>query len=372
MRLALSNIAHDRTRFGVTVLGIMFAVFLMLFQGSVLVGFMSASSKLIDSTDADLWITGRGVQCFEFPVVIERRIAEIAKSVAGVTETGRICTRQAQFRKVDGSSQLVVLIGADPEAGPGIPQPRDASEPLVTLPEGLVLDGSNADALNVNRLPLEVELNDMRARVVDITSGFSSFIGSPYVFASYPDAARYMNLRPDDTMFVLVRLDHSASPRRVIRELQSRLPNVDVWTREEFSDRARRYWITQTGAGGAILMAAALGFVVGMAIASQSIYAVTMENIEEFATLRALGASNLFVRRIIVMQAIFCGAAGYVLGLLLASPAIRATQHTIAWIRTPWWLPAGSVIPTLAMCVLASVISVRSALRIEPARVFRA
>jgi putative ABC transport system permease protein len=74
MRLAWYNIAHDRTRFLVTVLGITCAVFLMIFQGSILLGFLQASSRIIDSTDADLWITGRGVQCFEFPVSVERRL----------------------------------------------------------------------------------------------------------------------------------------------------------------------------------------------------------------------------------------------------------------------------------------------------------
>ena len=89
MRLAWQNIAHDRTRFLVTVLGITCAVFLMVFQGSILLGFLQAASKIVDSTDADLWITGRGVQCFEFPVPVERRLGPIAHSIRGVAKPGR-------------------------------------------------------------------------------------------------------------------------------------------------------------------------------------------------------------------------------------------------------------------------------------------
>lgn len=372
MRLAWHNIAHDRTRFAVTVLGITCAVFLMVFQGSVLAGFLLASSKIIDSTDADLWITGRGVQCFEFPVAIEARIAEIARGVPGVAETSRICTRQVQLRKADGNSQLVVLLGADPEVGPRFPLPRLSTAPGVIAPEGLVVDRSNARLLNIGSLPAAVEVNDLRADVVAETSGFSSFLGSPYVFTSYRDGARYIQLRPEDTMFVLVRLVPDTSVPAVISRLKARLPNVDVWTRDQFSRQASQYWVSQTGAGGAILMAAVLGFIVGLAVASQAIYAVTMENIEEFATLKALGASNFFVQRIIITQALLCGLVGYILGVLLTAPMIRAAQSGIAWILTPWWLPVGASIPTMAMCVLASVVSVRSALRVEPARVFRA
>ena len=91
MRLAWYNITHDRMRFTVTVLGITCAVFLMIFQGSILLGFLRAASKIIDSTGADLWITGRGVQCFEFAVPIERRFADLARGVPGVSGTSRIC-----------------------------------------------------------------------------------------------------------------------------------------------------------------------------------------------------------------------------------------------------------------------------------------
>ena len=372
MRLAWYNIAHDRTRFMVTVLGITCAAFLMIFQGSILLGFLRAASKIIDSTDADLWITGRGVQCFEFPVSVERRLGSIAHSVRGVDHTSRICTRLVQFRKTDGSHQLVALVGADSDVGK-LPVPRVSGDSDAIQPEALVVDKSNAQLLNVAaRLPLDVEINEQRARVVEETSGFSSFLGSPYVFTSYADGSRYINLNPEETMFILVWLQPGASINAVKHQLQSRLSNVDVWTRDEFSNKARFYWISQTGAGGAIMMAALLGFFIGLAVVSQAIYATTMENIEEFATLKALGASNGFIRWVIVSQAVVCGVVGYILGLVVTSPMIRAAQTSIPWVSAPGWLPVGVLLPTLLMCVSASIISVRAALAVEPAKVFRA
>jgi putative ABC transport system permease protein len=192
------------------------------------------------------------------------------------------------------------------------------------------------------------------------------------VFTSYADGARYIRLRPDATMFILLRLKPNVTVTSAKAALQARLPNVDVWTREEFSRKARVYWITQTGAGGAILTAALLGFFIGLAVVSQAIYATTMENIEEFATLKALGASHPFIVRVIVSQAFVCGIAGYVLGVLVTSPMIRVARSGIPWVTTPSWLPFAVLLPTIAMCVLASILSVRAALAIEPAKVFRA
>jgi len=115
-----------------------------------------------------------------------------------------------------------------------------------------------------------------------------------------------------------------------------------------------------------------LGFLIGLVVVSQTIYANTMENIEEYATLKALGASQAFVARIVLAQALICGAVGSILGLLAVVPSIGYAKSLIPWIYTPWWLLLVMVVPSLAMCSLASIASVRSALTVEPGRVFRA
>src|SRR5436190_602638 len=120
------------------------------------------------------------------------------------------------------------------------------------------------------------------------------------------------------------------------------------------------------------LTAAVLGVLIGLVVVSQTVYANTMENIEEYATLRALGASQAFVARIVLAQALICGVVGSILGLLVVVPCISYAKSLISWIYTPWWLLLVMVIPSLAMCSLASIASVRSALTVEPGRVFRA
>ena len=97
-----------------------------------------------------------------------------------------------------------------------------------------------------------------------------------------------------------------------------------------------------------------------------------MEHIEEFATLKALGASHGFVMRVIVSQAVACGVAGYLLGVVVSAPVIHQVGSAIPWLVTPSWLPLAILPLALSICILASIISVRAALAVEPARVFRA
>lgn len=372
MKLALQNILHDRGRFFVTVLGVSFAVFLMVFQGSLLAGFLQAASRLIDASDSDIWITARGVQAFEFGTALQSRVREMAAGVPGVTETSRVCMAFAVYRTPVGKQQVVALVGADPNVGRRFPVPDRRESADQMSPDAVLYDVSDRKQIEVDSVPAEVEINRRRANIEREITGYGAFLGVPFLFTSYRNAIRYMDFGPDQAMYILLRVDKSYPISQVQQSLQQKLPEVDVLTQSEFAHKSRMYWTIKTGAGGAILTAAVLGFLIGLVVVSQTIYANTMENIEEYATLKALGASRGFVARIVLAQALICGVIGSILGLLVVLPSISYAKSLISWIYAPWWLPVAMVAPSLAMCSLASIVSVRSALAVEPGRVFRA
>lgn len=376
MRLAWHNLIHDRLRFLVTVVGIAFAVFLMVFQGSLLTGFLRAAAKGIDTTDGDIWVAARGVDCFEFATPLPKRFREIALGVAGVESVNRMAVGYAAWKKPSGRSQLVLLVGAEPGVGRRFPVPYYNQAERVVIPEALLVDRSNVETLEVppdaQALPIALEVNDSRARAVKVISGFSSFFGAPYVFTDYKDAVRYLRLDSEETFYLIVKVADTYNVEEVKQRLRAELPEADVWTRQEFSRRAQLFWVVKTGAGGALLTAAFLGFLVGLVIVSQNIYATTMENLEEFATLKAMGAPRRYIRRVVLAQALGSGIVGSALGLAAVFPATAAIRGTIAWIYMPWWLPVAMIGMGLVMCALASVVSIRKALSVEPARVFRA
>src|SRR6266446_4128611 len=372
MKLAWQNICHDRARFLTTVLGVSFAVFLMVFQGSLLAGFLQAASRFIDASDFDIWITARGVQAFEFGATLEDRVREMAAGVPGVVETGRACMAFAVYRKPNGKQQVVALVGADSNLGKHFPVPDLTETTENRSPDSVVYDASDRDLIEVASLPAEVEINGHRANIEHEIEGFGGFLGVPSLFTSYRNAARYLGFGPEDGMYILLRVGKEYSVSDVQQNLRQRLPEVDILTREEFAHKSRMYWVIKTGAGSAILTAAVLGFLIGLVVVSQTIYANTMENIEEYATLKALGAPKSLVARIVLTQALLCGAVGSVLGLFTVIPVVDHAKSLIPWIYMPWWLPAVMVLPSMTMCSLASIVSVRSALTVEPGRVFRA
>src|SRR5262249_26143395 len=138
------------------------------------------------------------------------------------------------------------------------------------------------------------------------------------------------------------------------------------WQLEEES-----YWMFGTGGGVTVLIAAGLGMLVGVVVVAQTIYAATVDHIKEYGTLKAIGAANRYIYRVIAQQALVSAVAGYSVGIGIALAVSRASLAGTTAILIPWTLVAGLAVATAVMCLGASVVSINKATRIDPAMVFR-
>src|SRR5262245_50103696 len=143
MRLAWRNLVHDRLRFIVTVAGIAFAVFLMIFQSSLFTGFLQAASLGVEATDAEIWLVSRGTNSFEFPSPVPERFRDLALGVQGVVAVHRIVVGFAYWHQASGRLQAVLLVGAEPGVGGRFPIPRLRAGAEVSQPEAVLVDRSN-------------------------------------------------------------------------------------------------------------------------------------------------------------------------------------------------------------------------------------
>jgi putative ABC transport system permease protein len=167
-----------------------------------------------------------------------------------------------------------------------------------------------------------------------------------------------------------VTLSSDADIEQVRSEIEQRLPDTEVLTQQEFRKRSQNYWLFQTGAGAALIAGAVLGLIVGIVIVAQTLYSSTKDHINEFATLRALGAGAGYIVKVILMQAVLSGLIGYVLGMILALAAIRGAQDTkLTVIMTPA-LAGGLFAVTIGMCIVAAISAIIKVVRIDPAVVF--
>jgi len=370
--LAWRNLAYDRSRFVVTMVGIVFSVVLVAVQTGLFFGFTATTTIIIEHSGADLWVALSGLRNFEIAMPQKERHRNIVMGIPGVARAEALEVFFSAWRKPTGGNESVLVVGFDPDsglAGPWNLVEGDAAD--LRLPDTVVVDVISKAKLGVARVGDQAEINGRRARVVGFTQGIRSFTASPYVFATFANAINYGNLNDRQANYIIARLADGARPEDVKQAIRERMPDVDVLTKAEFAEMTKTYWMFTTGAGTAILMSAGLGIAVGMVIVAQVLYATTVDHLTEFGTLRAMGAPQGFILRIIFWQAAITAVAGHLIGILIAMAIAHASQYGTALIIVPPDLAAALFFVTFAMCATASLVSIRKALTIDPAMVFQ-
>jgi putative ABC transport system permease protein len=222
----------------------------------------------------------------------------------------------------------------------------------------------------VDALGDTAEVNNSRVRVAAVTHAIRSFTTLPYVFTSLQRARTLLDAGANQASYTLVRLAPGADLETVRADLRERLQDREVLTQAEFRKRSVDYWLFQTGAGAALIAGAALGMIVGVVIVAQTLYSSTKDHLNEFATLRALGASASYIHKVILIQALMSAVLGYSVGMILSLLVIWASKDTTLLIVMTPGLAVLLFALTIGMCVIAAISAIFKVTRIDPAGVF--
>lgn len=372
--LARRNLFHDKVRFAVTLTGIVFALVLIMIQFGLFLGFTTTTSNNIDHSKADVWIVFHGVGYFDTGRTFSERKFYQVLAVPGVAQAEKYMQAFARWKRPDGRIENIQIIGVRPGSEMGQPwNVVSGSAAALKEEDAILVDEVYREKLGVNNIGDRVEIGGHRARVEGFTSGIRSFTTSPFVYASFNSSLDYTNPTSNeaDVGYILVKAAPGVSVAALKENLNERLSDVDIYTTAEFSRKTRFYWMFTTGAGLAVLTAALMGLIVGVAVVAQTIYAATVDHIREYGTLKAMGATNSYLYRVLIEQAVWSATLGYVLAMIVAHFIVAGSEKGGAVILMPLEMKVGMFFLAVLMCIAAAVVSINKVMRIDPAMVFR-
>ncbi|MFN0217961.1 MAG: ABC transporter permease [Hyphomicrobium sp.] len=371
IKLAYRNLFHDRLSFIVTIVGIVFSVVLVAIQSGIYLGSEKKIAAILDAAPADLWVVPLGTKSFDDPSPLSGRERHMALSVPGVSHVEDIVVSFARWRKPAGGTTTVLLIGSEFDSDKPLPwNVAEGSREALNAPDTVAIDKSYFPDLGITSVTDQAEINGVNVEVAASTKKIRSFTTLPFVFTNIEEARRLTGTGQNQATYERVLLSPGADRDVVKKEIEARLPDAEVLTQTEFTKRSQAYWLFQTGAGAALIAGAVLGLIVGIVIVAQTLYSSTKDHINEFATLRALGAGAGYIVKVILFQAVLSGLIGYSLGMALALGVIRAAEDTkLTVIMTPE-LAVALFIVTVGMCVFAAISAIVKVVRIDPAVVF--
>ena len=371
LTLAFRNLFHDRIRLAVTLVGILFSIVLVAVQLGLYLGASNMITANIDAAKADLFITVFGAKSFEDGgMLLTSRERHQALATPGVKAVIPLIVRFAEWRKPEGGSTRVVIVGTDAEDG--------GLEPInlvngtwedIKAPEAVAVDRTYFNELGIKGIGDTAQVQNTRIRVRAITDGVRSFVQSPYTYTTL-NRARSIFGDADGVTFYLVQTQPGANIEKVRQDLKGRLEGAEVLTKAEFRDRSLKQWLFRTGAGVALIGGALLGSLVGTVIVAQTLYSSTKDHLGEFATLRALGSSSGYIHKVILAQAGISAVVGYLLGISIALTILVLSHNTaLPMVMTPglaFWL----FTLTVGMCAISALSAIVKVTKIDPATVF--
>lgn len=369
--LAARNLFHDRLRFIATTVGIVFSIVLVTVQLGLFLSFSRTVTAMIEHAPADLWVVPLGTKCFEDSLLLDEGERYRALSVEGVTDAVPILVSFAQWRMASGGKMPVIVIGSDLGA-PGL-HPWNliaGSLDALLIPDAVAVDQTYFAPLESRGLGDIAEIRDQRAQVRAVTKGIRSFTTTPFVFTPLKRARAYTGTLPNKATYLLVHLAAGADVKSVRRELSESLSKAEVLTPKEFADRTRSFWLFGTGAGAALFFGALLALIVGTVIIAQTLYSSTKDNLNEFATLRAMGSSGTYIHTVIIIQALISAVIGFCIAAGIGWAIVRATADSALPVYMTPGLTVILFLLTVAMCVVSAFAAIVQVVRMDPVMVF--
>src|SRR5262249_22491329 len=155
-------------------------------------------------------------------------------------------------------------------------------------------------------------------QAVGFTVGLIPF-GPSFSFASFDTAREILHVDNHRENFVLVGLAEGARADEVQARLARALPEMRVMTRDEAVRRTERYLLTNPSIGITIGTGAFFAVLVGFIIVALTMFSAVLDHLREFGTLKAIGATNFDLAKLLLAQALACASVGWLIGQALVA-----------------------------------------------------
>jgi putative ABC transport system permease protein len=367
----------DRSKYYAIIFGVTFACFLITEQSAIFCGVMQrTTSQIHDTQGADIWVMNSNARYIDDLKAISDNSVFRVRDVQGVSWAVNLYRGQGQAQLANGNYQGLILLGIDDATLVGAPtQMLVGKIGDLQQPDAILVDEAGfhqmwpSEPLRTGKV---IEMNDRRAVVVGVYRASQTFMTMPIIYSRFSQATLFIPPSRRMMPFVLVKCQDGVSAVDVARRIETET-GLKAQTRDEFSWMTMLYYLQHTGIPVNFGTTVILAFLVGCAVAGQTFYLFTVENLKQFGTLKAMGVNDRNVVKMILIQALVVAAIGYGLGIGLATLYGMFAQRAMPLLAffLPWQVLVITAVAVLFISLLSSLLSIRRVLVLEPAAVFQ-
>lgn len=379
MNLAYRDIKHNLLRFVLTNFGLSLLLGIVIMMTGVYGGLIDDALRQARAANADLWVVEAGTNG---PFAESSRIPgdtrELVSRVYGVQRAGSV-TYQSVQTELNGSPHRLFLIGFEP-GRPGGPRQLSAGRDILRGHYEMIVDRSAGLALGQEVL---LGTRDHKFSVVGLMRNEVTSSGDPVAYITLRDAqalqfelappasrreqARGGSMETNDQINAVIA---KVSPYVQVDETAaalSRWKHLTALTQTQQETLLSKFVIEKARKQQLLIMV--LLVIVSAVIIALIIYTMTMDKVRSIATLKFVGAPDRTIIGLIVQQALSLGITGYVAGLALVFTFRPFFPRRLVF--DPESVVAVFAI-TIVVCLAASTLGIRLALKVDPAEALSA
>lgn len=372
LRTAFRFLIYDKAKSIGAVAGVIISVFLIGQQVGLLFFFFDAMGALAKNNPGYIWVIDNKTTNVNALSALDMRVGYELESIPGVAKVYPLVVASGSAKFANGKSSGLLLIGVQYPEFAGGPWRLEGASPEVLLRDGAVItDYFDKAALGDAEVGDYFEINGKKVFIAANTKGVRSF-GGTYAFTPI-DRARYLgNFPTNKASAFLVEWNKSMSEAQVIANINaSPIFGIRAWDAEDLAKSSIIELLTTSGIAISLGSLITFALIVGFVIIGLTLYSAAIDRIRDYGTLKAIGANNWYVRRLIITQAFLIACVGFVLGFVLVLGFKQGVAQAGTIFEFPNWVPVALFAITLFIAFFGSTFAIRRIVSLEPSAVFR-
>ncbi|KKN63488.1 hypothetical protein LCGC14_0501490 [marine sediment metagenome] len=392
-RIALQMLIGDKAKYIGLLSGITFTAFLVTFALAYFAGFMTSGFALIsENNPVDVWVMDPAVNSTEMTINMPSSALSQVRGVKGVANAVPLSLNDVVARFPNGRFQTFQMIGVDDISLSGAPFLKAGITPKILYkPDSVIVDaGGTTDKLQTpiheedkwsfdgvhldaptRKLHFgdELLIHDKRVVIAGVSNTIPRFPPHPLIYTTYSNTKRLLPSENKLLTFIMVSAQTGVSADQLAIRIEQQT-HLRARTSADFKEDTVRWFLINSedvGDMGAMLI---LAMTVGFGVTGVMLYMFTYENLKQYAVLKAMGASNAMLLKMVFIQAGTSAFLGAGMGVGLCA-IIGEIVSTIAFpFRLMWFTPLFGILGVLIVSLTAAMISTRPVLKLEPGIVF--
>ncbi len=371
---AIRFIRYDKAKSIGVVIGIVISTFLIGQQIGIATFLTGLMSGMVDNSTGDIWVVdSRTTDANSLGKLDVRKVREI-RSIEGVAEAYPMVLAGGTATFPNGKSTGIILVGSEAPtfaAGPLPGKILQGSLERLQTEAAVSADLYDAPTYEIETTPgAEFEINGKRAVIGAQTNNLRGFGGS-MMYTTLERARYFGNSGTTDISAVVVNVKPGYTPQQVRDQINRGIYGIRAWVRADFSQSTVSYVLGTSGIGASTGTLVVFAIISGFFIIGLTMYSSALDRIRDYGTMKAIGASNGYIRRLILLQAAIFAVVGFVIAFALLEGFRRGVESTGLIFGFSWSVIAGIFGVTLLIALSGAIFALRRITGLEPAAVFR-